>query len=690
MQQHVLGIVAVLFLVSCTSTPSTPSGVKLGEDPVSRVDSDGRLELIPYRYSQGSLESQCTALIDTVQKELTHVLTASDPLFVFEKLMADFGDVGNKLTFMAYVSTAEAIRKEASACEEQISRFFVEVFTREDLYQAIKRTKIEGTENYEEKRLYVETLRSFEKNGLGIPPADREKLKTVLKEIASNETKFNANLNNDVSSVEFTEAELEGVPETVLARLQKGSAPGRYIVSTKRTIYAQVMENAKRDGTRRRLMLVYENRGGKVNVELLEKTIALRQQVAKLMNYATYADYKIDGRMAKNSKTAWAFLRDLEGKVKAKSNQDMARLLAFKKTLNLPGANSHVIEPWDILFLSAQLKKRDFSLDEEMIREYFPADHVVKAMFEIYSKLLGVTYEEVRDARVWHESVKLYRVRNASDGKLIAYFFADFFPRDGKYGHAAAFNLIQGRVLGTGEYNVPVASIVSNFNPPTKGKPSLMNHDEVETLFHEFGHIMHQTLTRAKFASLSGSSVYRDFVEAPSQMLEEWVWNPEMLDRISGHYLDTSKKLPTDLRAKLVSARDFNKGYFYVRQLYFGFLDMTYHTAKGKIDTTKVMNDLFKKIVGMKPLEGANFHGTFGHLMGGYDAGYYGYLWSEVYAADMFTRFESEGILNPKTGGDYRKSILEQGNARDPMELLKKFLGREPNSKAFFKHLGIR
>jgi thimet oligopeptidase len=238
------------------------------------------------------------------------------------------------------------------------------------------------------------------------------------------------------------------------------------------------------------------------------------------------------------------------------------------------------------------------------------------------------------------------------------------------------------------QYSVPVSSIVCNFTPPVGAKPSLLLHDEVETLFHEFGHIMHQTLTRAPYASLAGTSVSQDFVEAPSQMLENWVWDKALLKKISKHY-STGEALPDDLIQKMLDSKRYMMGYSYTRQLLFGLFDMTIHQANGPVDVTKVYNDLFKEMVGIDHVEGAHFPATFGHLMGGYDAGYYGYLWSEVYAQDMFSRFEKEGLVNSKTGGDYRRLILEKGNMEDALSLITQFLGREPNTEAFYKKLGI-
>jgi thimet oligopeptidase len=307
-------------------------------------------------------------------------------------------------------------------------------------------------------------------------------------------------------------------------------------------------------------------------------------------------------------------------------------------------------------------------------------------MFEIYAKVLGLRFLEVQNADVWAPGVKLYEIREAQDNSFIAHFYTDFVPREGKYNHFAAFPLVAGRMVG-GRYNPPVAAIVGNFAPPTDGKPSLFSHDEVETLFHEFGHIMHQTLTKAKYASLAGSSVARDFVEAPSQMLENWTWDKEMLKALSGHFKNSDKKLPDEIIEQLLMSRNFNKGYFFTRQLLFGIFDMTLHTETKPInDPTAIYKSLYKELTGIDPLPNTHFPAGFGHLMG-YSAGYYGYLWSLVYADDMFTKFEKDGLLSSKVGERYRKTILERGDTKEAQTLIEEFLGRKPSNKAFFKKL---
>jgi thimet oligopeptidase len=428
------------------------------------------------------------------------------------------------------------------------------------------------------------------------------------------------------------------------------------------------------------------NRQATANTKLLQQAVSLRAQIATLMGYKNWVDYRTSsGRMAKNSQVIMDFLNGLKGKLSQRNQADFAQLLKFKQELD-PKATS--VDQWDVGYLSYQLQKRDYSLDEEKIREYFPADVVVAGMFEVYAKMLGVRYAEVKNAKMWADGVKLYEIHDAKDDRLIGYFYTDFYPRDGKYGHAAAFPLIAGRQLGS-KYSLPISAIVANLTPPSGGKPSLLSHDDVQTIFHEFGHIMHQTLTRAPYASLSGSSVAQDFVEAPSQMLENWVWSPQILAMLSGHYLDHSKKLPQSLLTQMIAARDFGQGTAYTKQLLYALFDMKIHMHGADVDVTKAYDDLYRQVMGQEPLAGAHFAASFGHLMGGYDAGYYGYLWSQVYAQDMFTQFPSEDLTSATVGAHYRRTVLEQGNMKDALDILKEFLGRAPNNIAFFKKLHL-
>ncbi len=656
------------------------------------VRSSTAAKLVRSDYAANEVTNLCNQSIAKTKTALDAVgalpkeqRTIANTLLAFEKINADFTDEVMPLTFMGYVSTKKDIAAEGAKCEEAVGQFNVGTYSRRDLYDAIREQK---PQNAGEARLLKKTLESFEQSGLNLPDDQLAKVKDLKMKLSTKESQFSTNLNADVSAALFTTGELKGVPMDYVKSLKRDPKTGKYVVPAKSTDYLMISENASSAAVRKKMHLVYFNRAVDKNVKLLEEAIELRRQIAHLMGFKTWADYRIKGRMAVDTPTVTQFLEGLKGRLSRRNQEDFAQLLKYKKEFE-PKATG--VNQWDVNYLTYQLKKRDYNLDNEKIKEYFPADVVIAGLFGIYSKMLGVQFVEVKDAKVWHPTVKLFEIHDGSDHRLIGYFYADFYPREGKYGHAAAFPLISGRILDDGTYSLPVASIVANFSPPQGGKPALLLHEEVETFFHEFGHIMHQTLTRAPYASLSGASVAQDFVEAPSQMLENWVWSAQTLSALSGHYLNHSQKLPPDLLQKMLDAQDFGQGLFYTRQLLYGTFDMTLHTkdAPGAVDTTEVFDRLYRELMGQEPLVGGHFAASFGHLMGGYDAGYYGYLWSKVYAEDMFTVFPQSDLASPEVGGRYRKVILEQGNMKEAMDLLREFLGREPNSEAFFKKLHI-
>lgn len=663
-------------------------------------------------YLPGEITTLCAQAIDKLEKQLQGIESIppqarnlKNTLLAFEHALADFSDQTSPLIFMASVSrdlevrpSGKSVHDEGSACEEAVGQFLVATYTRKPLYLALKEGS-QGRHSQLETRLRHELLTEFELNGLRLTDEKLAEMKRLKQQLSALEAQFSNALNNDQSSVEFSEVELQGVSAPFLGRLKKSTDGKKWVVTTKSTDYQHVMENAVSAETRKKMLFAYVNRAMSSNVKLLEEAIALRQKVAEVMGFKTWADYRIQKRMARNGQEVLDFLTGLRTKLSQRNQADLAALKEFyredRKKRGLPFEGE--LRAWDLTYASFQLKQAKYSLDDEKVREYFPANRVIEGMFDIYSKLFGVSFIQIKEFGelgaqkvLWSPDVQLYSVVDAKSEKVLAYFYTDFIPRPGKYGHAAAFSLISGRAKSDGKYSTPVSAIVANLAPPAGDRPSLLSHQEVETVFHEFGHIMHQILTRVPFASLSGSSVPRDFVEAPSQMLENWVWSPEILPKLSGHYKNPNDRLPKDLLGKLIEARDFNRGYYYTRQLLLGLLDLTYHTQSGPIDTTLVYDRLAKEITGVAPIEGGHFQAGFGHLMGGYDAGYYGYLWSEVYAQDLFSVFQKKGLLNQEIGRRYRQWILEKGNSLASQDLLKGFLGRKPSSDAFFQRLGVK
>jgi thimet oligopeptidase len=433
----------------------------------------------------------------------------------------------------------------------------------------------------------------------------------------------------------------------------------------------------------------FDDRAAGPNLPIFKEALDLRLKAARLLGYRSHADYAIEPNMAKDPKTVDAFLARLRGKLKPLGEEELEVLRAFKRAME-GRASDGIVHAWDWRYYDSLLNKTKYQVDQERVREYFPADLVVTQLLDVYQRMLSVKFREIPDGARWHPDVKLYEITDASGGAPIGYFYMDLFPREGKYSHAAAFNLITERVQADGSIRRPVSAIVANLDKPSADRPSLLDHEEVETIFHEFGHIMHQTLTKAKYGRFSGSNVARDFVEAPSQMLENWVWDAEVLASLSGHYKDHSKKLPKDLLDKMIAAKNADVALINLRQLLFGTIDMEYHSANPPSDTTKAYGRVMGEVSLIPMTPGTHPEAGFGHLMGGYDAGYYGYLWSKVYAQDMYSVFKAEGLLNPEIGRRYRTEILEKGSSRDEMESLKAFLGREPNEDAFLETIGLK
>ena len=668
----------------------------------SKKESNAQMSLplpdgqIQTHYGLGEITNRCSDIIDRTQKKLSALESPHQnvpqvdgkrfsKLIEFEAIMADLSQELSPMIFMSNVSTEKKVSDEAAQCAKKLGDFEIDVYTRRDLYSVLKGQKAKGSE---EQRLLSETLKDFEKNGLKLSDEPLQRVKIWMQKLNENEVQFSKNLAQDISSLQFERSELAGAPTSFLERLSK-DAQGRFVVSTKSTDYSEVMENVSVPETRRKMLYAYMNRGGKQNTDLLEESIELRRKIALELGFKSWVDYKTQDRMASNAEVVAHFLNQLKSSLMKRSQQDLRKLLELKKKEDPTATQLH---QWDVPYYTYQLKKTEFHIDDEEIRQFFSVDSVMIGMFDLYSLLLGVRFEIQENAPVWAPQVKFYHVIDVlgdRKGDVIGSFYLDLIPRPFKYGHAAVFPLRKGRVGASGQYVKPVAAMVANFNPPTQDKPSLLSHSQVVTFFHEFGHIVHQVLTRAPYASLSGTSVARDFVEAPSQMLENWAWSAQVIQKISQNYRSPHQTLPDEFLRALIRSRGLNQGYFYTRQLYLGLLDYSYHTSEQRVQTTPLADELYRKLLGIDPIAGGNFPATFGHLMSGYDAGYYGYLWSEVYSSDLFREFEKQGLFQAQLGLKYRKCILEPGNMKPNIKLIEGFLGRKPNQKAFLKRLQV-
>ncbi|MBC8064665.1 MAG: Zn-dependent oligopeptidase [Chlorobia bacterium] len=630
---------------------------------------------------------------------ISKILAVPDAERTWVNTLGAFDDAMGKLErdtsipiFMANVSTDAKVRNDARAGEEYLGNWFVELGVREDLYKATKAfAGLKPKLNPEQQRMLDFTLRDYRRAGMELPKEKRDRVAEIQKELNRLGIAFGTNIADDETSVPMTVAELKGVSSDVIKGLKR-AGKDMVLVTMDGPTFSAVTDSAELEGSRQKLWIAYKRRGGDKNNDVLKQLFELRAELAKLLGYKTFSDYVLEPRMAKNAATVAKFYAELRPIVRKKAQVDLAEFTKAKRdhTKN-PKAE---LFPWDYSFYKSRLQQQKYAVDSEKIAEYFPMTKVYDGLFATTQSLYGLTYKDVTSKAkslgvdIWHPDVKMFEVTDKADNKLIGHFLLDLYPRPGKYTHAACWGLHGRKKWLDGTVSTPLAALVCNFTKPTSSKPSLLRHDEVETFFHEFGHVLHNLLTKADTNRFAGAATSRDFVEAPSQMFENWIWNAQVLNTFAAHY-KTGAKLPKKTLDGMLAARNLGSGIETEHQFYYGMVDQAYHTSPtGKVDPTKISEDLFPKVELYKKVPGVHYQTSFGHLVG-YEGAYYGYQWSLVYAQDMFQKFEELGILSPKAGAYYREKVLARGGTMDEFAMLRDYLGREPNLAAFLRHLGL-
>ncbi len=674
-------IILISFLC-CLFTEGVAMAPMFNKNGVLHFDYKAE-ELAPTESAaRAQLEKDLAAFIAIPAEKRTFDNTILGYYRIFKKYHEALGVSG----FLSYVSTDKNLRDTVTALEMQISKYMVDISARRDIYRAIRQyTDTHPQLDPVQAKLVKEMLIGFKYKGMDLNDEDLEKYKAINKEESQNAIEFDQNIREYKDPLYVTAEQLKGLGEDYIQKLQK-TDDGKYIVTLDYPDVIPFMKSAEDENARKELNYKYNRRGGEKNVELLEKSLTLRRNAAHLLGYKTYADVQLENRMAKTPKNVMTFLKDLQKKLTPLGKAETKQMVAYKNEKT--GQKSREIFPWESAYWGYQYSKEYLNLDSEKIKEYFPSQVVVDGMLDLFGNLFGITFEPV-NIPVWHEDVKAFAIKDAQDKHLIAYFYMDLYPREGKYKHAACFDLVGGEEKEDGTYQTPFVAIVANMNKPSKDTPSLLKHSEVETLFHEFGHVLHNALTRAKYAPQAGTSVSWDFVEAPSQLLERWAWNPTVLKKISKHY-KTGEPLPDDIIKRMIDAKNFGTASAYLRQNFFAQYDMTLHTIDKTPDTTKLYYDMTDKICHIHLQKNTIPQASFGHIMGGYDAGYYGYLWSEVIAEDFFSEFEKNGIFDTNTGLKYRREILEKGGTIEEEDMVKNFLGRPVSNEPFLKSIGLK
>lgn len=595
------------------------------------------------------------------------------------------GHANLSFCFPGYVHPDKGVRTASKKAEERREKWASEMAFRDDLYAAVKEyaaTDEAATLEGEHTRLLEFTLRNLRKAGHELDPDTRKFVKERTLRLKELEVQFQQNIDEWDDGILVTRDDLVGLPDGWIDSLGTDEETGMLKVSLDYPELIPFLENSPRRDLREQLRFKYNTAAVEQNKPILEEAVGIRQEIAEAFGKPTWSDHRLEDRMAGGPKRVKEFYADLEPRLTERGKTEVDEI---SKLLEADTGDT-VVQGWDFSYYDTQQRKTDYGVDNFEVAKYLPLNQVLEGMFELTSEMFGIIYRELDDFDSWHDDVRMFAIDDASTGEELSRFYLDLFPREGKYGHAAEFPLIPSRLLEDGTYQNPLCAMVCNFTKPTANAPSLLQHSEVETFFHEFGHVLHQNLGRTELGTFSGTNTERDFVEAPSQIMENWTWDATVLRRFARHY-ETGEPIPDELVDQLVAARDLNKGRFYLGQMTLGWWDQEIHNGADR--DLQAIHDIGAEI-GLLPLHAGTFAlASFGHLMGGYDSAYYGYMWSDVFGTDMYSKFEEMGNTNPEVGMLYRKEVLERGGTLDADDILVNFLGREPSNEAFLRKLGI-
>lgn len=612
-----------------------------------------------------------------------------------------FSRAWSPVSHLNSVKNSPELREAYEACLPLLSEYSTWVGQHKPLYQAYK--QIKESEEYTkltkaQKKVIDNALRDFELSGIGLPEDKQKRYGEIVAKLSELSSKYSNNVLD--ATMGWTKLitnldDLSGMPESALAAAkEQAKAKGQegWLLTLDIPSYLPIMTYCDNRDLRFELYQAYNTRasdqgpnaGKWDNTEIIKQILSLRDELAHLLGFETYADKSLATKMAESTQQVIEFLTDLASKAKPQGEKELADLKRY--AYEFFGASD--IKPWDIAYYSEKQKQYLYTINDEELRPYFPEQTVINGLFEVVHRVFGITAKQRQGVEVWDPEVKFYDLYN-TDGELKGSFYLDLYAREHKRGGAWMDDCIGRMRFADGHVQKPVAYLTCNFNRPIGDKPALFTHNEVTTLFHEFGHGLHHMLTEIDVSSVAGiNGVPWDAVELPSQFLENWCWEPEALAFISGHY-ETGEPLPAEMLEKMLDAKNYQAALFILRQLEFGLFDFKLHSQKDPeiLETLKQVREL---VAVVPTVEWGRFPHAFSHIFaGGYAAGYYSYLWAEVLSADAFSRFEEEGIFNTKTGNAFLDNILSQGGSDEPMTLFKNFRGREPQLEALLRHYGI-
>ena len=632
-------------------------------------------------------------------------ITSNEEAPTFENTLEALEFAGETLSRVSSIffnlnsaETNEEIQKIAQEVSPWLSEFSNDLTLNEELFKRVKSVYEQKDSlelSVEQKTLLDKHYKSFTRNGANLPEDKKEQLREIDKKLSKLSLSFGENVLAETNRYELhieDEKDLKGLPESELENanlLAKAKGKNGYIFTLQYPSYIPFMKYAENRELRKKLSIAFGAKGFQNdeydNQENVLKIAKLRHQRANLLGFQTHAHFILEERMAKSPEKVHDFLNEMLEKAKPAAEKEFQELEQFAKELD---GIDH-LEKWDSAYYAEKLKQKRFQLDDEQLKPYFKLDNVIHGVFTVAKKLYDLHFKEVFDIDKYHEEVKTYEVYDG-DHNFLALFYADFHPREGKR-NGAWMTIYKDQKVKDGKNERPHVSNVCNFTRPTSKKPSLLTFNEVTTLFHEFGHALHGMLANSIYPSLSGASVYWDFVELPSQMLENWCYEPEALELFARHY-ETDEVIPMEMIEKIKKSANFHEGMQTVRQLSFGMLDMAWHAVDPSTINDVKANELKAfEATKLYPDVAENCMSTsFSHIFqGGYSAGYYSYKWAEVLDADAFAYFQEEGIFNKTVADKFKDHILSKGGTEDPMVLYKRFRGQEPNPEALLKRAGL-
>ena len=595
-------------------------------------------------------------------------------------------------------NTNDAMQATAEQISPMLTEYSMYVSLNNDLFQRVKAVYEKKDELGLEKdqlKLLEDNYKSFVRGGANLSDEDKALYSKWSEELSLVTLQFSKNVlaaTNAYTLHVTEEADLAGLPEfvrTMAAETAAEKGLEGWAFTLQAPSYGPFMKYSQNRELRKQLWMAYNTRavGGEFdNTEIVKQIVDLRIKIANILGYETYADYALEDRMAKTTPTVNEFIMNLLEPSLKYAKKDVADVLAYAKK---NGFNDSKLMPWDFSYWSERYQEAEYSLNAEELKPYFQLESCIDAVFGLANRLYGVTFEELNNVPKYHEDVKVYEVKDA-DGSHLALFYADFFPRASKRG-GAWMTEFRGQSIRNGVEYKPFISIVCNFTKPTADAPSLITHDEFTTFLHEFGHALHGIFAEGRYGSLTGTSVSRDFVELPSQIMENWAFEPEYLNSFAKHY-QTGEPIPAELIEKVVAAKNYLAGYAQVRQLHFGYLDMAWHTLKEvpAMSTIEFEEKTLAPYLVVPAAEGTCFSTAFSHIFsGGYSAGYYSYKWAEVLEADAFSLFKEKGIFNTEVSHSFRENILSKGSTDDADVLYRNFRGHDPQPEALMKKLGL-